>query len=178
MPYDDIIIKRFWENVAVCDHGRTCDLCCWPWLGAKNEGTYGVLSVYNSQTKGPRNFMAHRVAWELLHNQHIPPGLWGLHRCNFASCCNGFHIYPGTAQDNADDMVMAGRQTKGMDHWTNQHPERLFQRARTKLSRIDVQQIRHLVFAGFTHRVVAEIFHISHSHVTEIVSRKKWHDVL
>ena len=32
---------RFWSKVAVCEHGRACTECCWPWQGATHAHRYG-----------------------------------------------------------------------------------------------------------------------------------------
>lgn len=52
---------------------------------------------------------AHRFAWEQT-NGRIPAGLMLLHGdCNDPLCCELDHLRVGTAQQNVDDMIAAGR---------------------------------------------------------------------
>jgi len=90
--------KRFWAKVEKTDR-------CWNWTGAIFAKGYGLLG-YNGH-----NFTVHRFSW-VIHNGPIPDNKWVLHHCDNPKCVKPEHLYLGTAQDNADDMVARGRQRK------------------------------------------------------------------
>ncbi len=87
-PLDDL----FWGQV---EKGESDE--CWDWSGAKDSAGYGKFA-----------FNAHRVAYTLVKGP-IPSGLMILHECDNPSCCNPEHLRPGTAADNARDMVERNR---------------------------------------------------------------------
>jgi len=98
-PLDDI--ARFWSYV---DIKGLFD--CWEWKGALVSGGYGTF--WHNGKLVP----AHRIAYKLYYGP-ISEGLDVLHKCNNRPCCNFFHLYTGTNQDNMDDKVRANRQAKG-----------------------------------------------------------------
>jgi hypothetical protein len=51
------------------------------------------------------------VAWTIA-NGPIPEGLFVLHRCDNAVCCNPAHLFLGTRADNTRDMIAKGRQSR------------------------------------------------------------------
>jgi len=68
----------------------------------------------NLGTKG--NYVqAHRKAWIDAHDGQVPPkGMEVCHTCDVKTCVNPDHLFLGTHQDNADDMVAKGRSAKGI----------------------------------------------------------------
>lgn len=78
---------------------------CWLWIHSVNNKGYGRL-LFNGTVK-----LAHRVSHELFKGK-IPDGLIVRHICHNPLCCNPNHLLTGTAKDNADDMVKAGRHPK------------------------------------------------------------------
>lgn len=69
---------------------------CWLYNGERDR--------YGSHRGRP----AHRVSWEL-HRGEIPPGMMMLHGCDVKGCVNPDHLRPGTARNNAHDLVEARR---------------------------------------------------------------------
>lgn len=55
--------------------------------------------------------LAHRLAWEEAFGP-IPAGMCVLHTCDNRACVNIDHLFLGTYQDNALDMVAKGRHGK------------------------------------------------------------------
>jgi hypothetical protein len=100
-----------------------CDRCCWEWQGARHPKGYGKLSLTDAEGKKVW-IPTHVMAWELHHECFLSLDLWGLHRCDNPPCCNYYHIFAGTHQDNMDDMCRKGRQVRGDRHWTRRSPER------------------------------------------------------
>jgi len=80
---------------------------CWIFMGCLTDRGYGQISVATSKSR-----VAHRVSYELFCAP-IPDGMYVLHRCDVPSCVNPDHLFVGTQQDNVDDMVAKGRNTKG-----------------------------------------------------------------
>lgn len=93
--------SRFWGKVQ-----RRGPDDCWHWLGRRDTSGYG-----RADRKGPMTY-AHRCAW-LYTNGPIPDGMEVAHRCDERDCCNPKHYFLATHQENMDDCVAKGRQTKG-----------------------------------------------------------------
>lgn len=82
---------------------------CWLWIGRLTDGGYGQIGV---QVDGvARTLRAHRVSYEV-HVGDIPTGMYVCHRCDTPSCVNPAHLFAGTPQDNATDMVEKGRHAR------------------------------------------------------------------
>lgn len=77
---------------------------CWLWKGARTEKGYGRARYYTKD-------WAHRVSYKLYVGE-IPKGLMILHSCHVPCCVNPKHLRAGTAKENSQDMVQAGRTRK------------------------------------------------------------------
>lgn len=86
--------ENFWEQV-----NKTGE--CWLWMGRTQSDGYGSLS------REGKEYLAHRVAWELTFG---PTDLKVLHRCDNPPCVRPAHLFEGTQRDNIADMVAKGRQ--------------------------------------------------------------------
>ncbi len=76
---------------------------CLLYMGCTDTKGYGKFSVAHQRWR-----FAHRVAWELVHGS-VPEGLFVLHRCDTPACVEVNHLFLGTLQDNAADMVAKKR---------------------------------------------------------------------
>jgi hypothetical protein len=132
--------ERFWSKVQKTD-------CCWNWIGSITDG-YGYFKV------GGKTLKATRVSWELA-NGPIPEGLWMLHHCDNRKCVRPDHLFPGTQQDNVDDMMAKGRNF-------------------TKLTAENVAEIRFLRAGGMTQREIGERFNVTQSCIYLVLSRRLW----
>ena len=97
-PREHVRASMFWERVD--EPGR-----CWPWQGSNSDTTkdgYGRVTVAGEQTT------AHRFMWEMLYGP-LPDGLVVCHRCDNKLCVRPSHLFTGTPQQNAQDMVAKGR---------------------------------------------------------------------
>jgi hypothetical protein len=88
---------KFWAAVK-----RLSAAECWPWKNAVSSSGYGRVAIGGVQLN------AHRVAWSLVYGL-IPESMFILHTCDNRRCCNPAHLYPGTVERNAADMVKRGR---------------------------------------------------------------------
>lgn len=83
---------------------------CTNWTSAKNCNGYGTFGV--RQDGKQRNYLAHRLAWALAHNQEAPKEFEVCHTCDNRKCVNPAHLYLGTRQQNVRDAVERGRYYK------------------------------------------------------------------
>lgn len=99
----DKVVAKFYAGVV-----KKSPDDCWPFeAGSFNQrGWHRTISGNLNGRK--RNFLAHRVAYELA-NGEIPKGLFVLHRCDNPVCCNPKHLFLGTQSDNAKDMWRKNR---------------------------------------------------------------------
>lgn len=81
---------------------------CWIFTGATNEAGYGIVGTGG---RGQPNDRAHRITYRHYCGP-IPYGMFVCHSCDTPSCCNPDHLFLGTNQDNVDDMVRKGRNSK------------------------------------------------------------------
>ena len=124
---------------------------CWIWTGAKDRDGYGVIA------DGRRTLAAHRVSYEL-HNRALPPGSLVMHSCDVPACVNPAHLSVGTKRTNALDMTRKGRRA-------------------TKLTRLQVLEIRARAEAGESVADLAVAFEVSVATIRSIVSRRSWRGV-
>jgi hypothetical protein len=61
-------------------------------VGGRNGKKWGVPRLVLHVKKGP-----------------LAPDVWALHTCDNTKCINEDHLFPGTAQDNTNDMIAKGR---------------------------------------------------------------------
>ncbi len=80
---------------------------CWLW-----KATVCKRTGYGSFRVDGRNGGAHRAAY-MFWVGPITKGLSVLHTCDVRHCVNPFHLFLGTPQDNATDMVSKNRQGGG-----------------------------------------------------------------
>lgn len=120
---NDLSEKRFWGKINITDDGDDC----WEWEASVDHRGYGQFWLNGEVVR------AHRTAWILLFGD-IPEGLMVLHKCHIRRCCNPSHLKLGTAQDNTDDMMKAGRHVSGFVNMTSEQ-KRLAQKASVAVRR-------------------------------------------
>lgn len=100
--FNTSVIKRFIDKLKISDTG------CIEWTGALSEWGYGQISVGTRETQ--KKIPAHRWALQFaLGGLVLPSDIKACHHCDNPACVNPIHLFPGTHQDNMDDMVRKGR---------------------------------------------------------------------
>lgn len=133
---------------------------CWIWTGAKAgrppDHLYGYINIDG------RLHRVHRVIYELQNNVELGE-LFLLHKCDTPLCVNPDHCFPGTHQDNMDDMINKGRDNhaKGEDN-------------HSKLTSRDVRQIRWQYKSGAICADLGRKYGVHAATIKSIVTRKKW----
>ena len=143
---------RFWACIEFEPNSG-----CWLWSASLRNGGYGQFWVNG------RAVLAHRFSWEL-HKGKIPEGKIVRHRCDTAACTNPSHLEIGTHQDNADDMVSRGRSL----HLPGELGHN------SKLSAVDVKEIRRLLSLQIPQKQIAEKFGVSQPTICLINRKKTW----
>ena len=144
----------FWSNVVAGDKD-----VCWEWQGFLLDG-YGVI------TRASETVRAHRASYEM-HKGPIPEGFFVCHACDNRRCVNPDHLFAGTPNDNAQDMIRKGRDRKVAGE----------QSPHAKLTTMEVLEIRALRKLGAIRREVAERFGVSLALIDKVASRQAWKHV-
>lgn len=146
---------------------------CWNWHKSKNKKGYGH-TAYNHI----RSYSAHRASYKIF-NGEIPESMVVRHKCDNPACVNPEHLELGTHQDNADDKVKRGRQSKGTSS------------GRTKLTEGDIIEMRVLykyyltkrkskkckIYSKYSTIGLSKMFQIGISTVDSIVRGESWKHV-
>lgn len=102
-------VNRFWKKVDKNGPIVRPELGpCWLWTRKLTKRKYGMVWWTDQRSQ-----FAHRVSYQL-HYGDIPVDLFVLHRCDTRHCVRPDHLFVGTKQDNASDMISKGRQLSGM----------------------------------------------------------------
>ena len=139
---------------------------CWIFTGAINEAGYGIVGTGG---RGQPNDRAHRITYRHYCGP-IPDGMFVCHSCDTPSCCNPDHLFLGTNQDNVNDMVRKGRNSKPPrnPHVVGSvHPG-------SKLTEEKVREMRELSAQGWKQRELAERYGVVHQTVSKVLSGKRF----
>lgn len=128
---------------------------CLLWTGGKVRDGYGKFNVIDL----PKS--AHRFAF-LAYNGYLDDSLQVCHTCDTPACCEPSHLFQGTAQQNASDMVAKGRSYHQLGSANGN----------AKLSDSQVLEIRRLKETGLRYIDIAPHFGVSPEMVSLICRRK------
>lgn len=146
--------KQLFEKKVIRQDG------CWDWNG------YIVSTGYGRIGTSGQIIDAHRFSY-ILHKGEIPQNLWVLHRCSNAKCTNPEHLYLGTAKQNTQDMLRAGRNIVPIGE---KHPG-------SKLTLEKVKQIKELIKEGKSSIEIGLLFSVSKTTINDIKRNNTWKGV-
>lgn len=170
------LATRFWDKVAICQHGTDCTLCCWPWHGNMVRA-YGKMSVPKAlRPNTNKEQRATRVCWFLVHG--VWPGdMHVLHTCDNPPCVQPAHLWLGTIDDNQKDSMRKGRRPIGDAHGLRKHPEarrRGEENAYAKLTAAEVYAIRGYAKRGYPPAQLAAVYRVSAGNISAIIRGNSW----
>lgn len=143
--------NRFWSHVD-----RSGE--CWLWTARRSRQGYGHFQVDGC----PRQ--AHRVAFWLTYG-HAPDGLVVRHTCDERACVRPDHLVLGTQADNCRDAVERRRHSFGERN------------GQSKLTDVDVCEIRFRSVCGERQADIARAFGVSGTTIRNVVKRRLWRHV-
>ena len=154
-------VKRFWSQV---DKDSSPD-GCWIWTGDRDSWGYGKFSIF---TDGKwKSVKTNRYAAELVVGK-LPEGVQALHACDRPLCVlyGPGHIFLGSHAENMADKVRKGRQPRG-EVVVN-----------SKLTEMEVRQIRERLSMGESCVRVARDLGVSKPTILNVYHRRTWKHVL
>ena len=143
------LLERFWENVDVRGEND-----CWEWQASRTTAGYGVI-YWNGE-----NTYTHRLSLEF-DNRPVSSRFHACHTCDNPPCVNPKHLFVGSPRGNMLDKVAKGRHTHGENH------------PHSKLSDLEISEIRRLVSENGIIVDIAKQFNVSRGYVTELASNRK-----
>lgn len=160
----EVIRKRFWDLVDMCEHGRTCRHCCWPCAGSVRVEP-GYINFFYVRDDGSHAYiLAHRMAY--FYSRKIPiSGLDVCHTCDNPPCCNPYHLFAGTNYDNVMDKVSKQRQQMGTRVWNS------------KLCDADIPVIAKMWWDGHSCGSIGRMYGVCDQVVLQIAHGKSWKHV-
>ena len=148
---------RFWAKIQKLND-------CWIWIGGQDRDMYGVFTF----REDGKDFTvrATHYSWQLYTGRPVPEGIFLCHKCDHPYCVNPEHLFLGTNQDNMEDKVSKGRQTRG--ELTNS----------AQLTEEKVKEIRQLFGSGeYSKRQLADKYQVSWSIIHRALLGKTWKHV-
>lgn len=149
--YDQYRLRLRYDEWTIPEPNTGCFL----WFGAIDRAGYGRIKVSGSMR------LVHRLTWELFVGP-IPRNLLVLHTCDNPPCVNISHLFVGNQTDNMIDMARKGRSRRGEKHRC------------AKLTEGDVANIRS---STMRQKELAEMYRVSQSTVSSIISRRIWRHI-
>jgi len=152
--YDESIRQKIIKNIKVNENG------CWIWQKPIQPTGYGKT------TYKLKSVDCHRVSW-IVFKGKIQKGKIICHFCDIRSCCNPSHLWVGTHKENTRDMM---NKKKVFDFKGEKNNQAI-------LKEKDIIEIRKLLSLGIKQCVIANMFNIDPSNISNIKNGKLWKHV-
>lgn len=130
---------------------------CIRYLGALSTTGYGVFMIDG------KSYNSHRISYELFVGR-IPKGQFVLHKCDNRQCIAPQHLFLGTQADNIKDMKNKKRNSCGIGE----------KHGHSKLTIIQVKEIKKLIQLGHKQTTIAKKFNISTQTIADIKAKRSW----
>lgn len=137
--------QRIQTHITKTDNG------CLEWNGFKNGSGYGMVWLNGKHRR------VHRIVLSKKLGRPLEDSEVTRHMCHNPACCNPDHLEAGTTQDNIQDKILAGRQSKGEGNGAS------------KLTDAQVEEIRK-INGKVSLRDIANLYNIHYVHVSRIQS--------
>lgn len=160
--------ERFLLNIDIKEEDM-----CWLWKGgiSKNNG-YGRMKINGEM------YRAHRISWEYFNEKEIPENMLICHKCDVKLCCNPFHLFLGTHQDNMHDKFIKGRNCYGEKSGRYTHPETTARGERVGTSKLNENQVIEIIqllkSKDIKQTEIAKKFNVNKSLITKIKLGEVW----
>ena len=135
---------------------------CITWNGYVGKNGYGVKG------RNYKLFYTHRIVASLVYGEPETK-LEVLHSCDNRACCNPKHLSWGTRLQNVRDMYSKNRNRNNAPKGT--------QHGMSKLSEIEILEIRQLRSEGWILKDLAEKYGCTLQNIHLITSGKHWKEV-
>ena len=128
--------------------------------------------------------LAHRMSYQTFKGP-IPKGKFVCHSCDNKICCNPEHLWVGTAKDNSQDAKRKGlipdqrgrkhsEETKAKFKFRPHSDRRGEKHHLSKLTEMDVIEIKKLLKSGIKQTVIAKKFDVDPSAICSIKTKRNW----
>jgi HNH endonuclease len=131
---------------------------CWECIShaLDSQGKYPVI------TRGNRYWRLNRYIYTLYKGE-IPKGHVVMHICDNPKCVNPAHLKTGTPKENSMDMVIKGRQAKGVKNGGG--------------VKLDEEKVRAIRKDTRSLQAIADHYGISKKLVLNVKQRKNWRHI-
>jgi hypothetical protein len=150
-------IERFWAKTIPLG-------ACIVWTGHVNSVSgYGDFMARDPASKrrdGFKTVLVHRYIYQRITGYRLPRNMDVMHSCDTRHCVALHHLSHGSRTANMRDAVKKGRMARGEQ--------------RSKLTEVQVLEIRALCAAGESQVSVAKKFGIHQVTVSKILTGKHW----